>query len=62
MHEHQVVLVGHQFKDGVTFMTVTTPHLLNNLARADNCKFQTQGHIDGELIGAAGILHCLASA
>jgi hypothetical protein len=28
-------------------MTVTTPHLLNNLARADNCKFQIQGHIDG---------------
>jgi hypothetical protein len=30
-------------------MTVTTLHLLNNLARADNCKFQTQGHFDGAL-------------
>ena len=47
MDEHQVVQVGHQFKDGVTYMTVTTQHLLNNLARADNCKFEAQGHIDG---------------
>jgi hypothetical protein len=46
MDEHQVVQVGYQFKDGVTFLTVTTPHLLNNLARADNCKFEVQGHID----------------
>jgi hypothetical protein len=44
MDEHQVVQVDDQ---GVTFMTVTTPHLLNNLARAGNCKFQIQGHIDG---------------
>jgi hypothetical protein len=28
-------------------MTVTTPHLLNNIARADNGKFQRQGHING---------------
>jgi hypothetical protein len=47
MDEHQVVQVGHQFKDGVTFMTVTKPHLLNNMAREDNYKFQPQGHIDG---------------
>ncbi len=47
MNEHQVVQVGYQFKHGVTFMTVTTPHLLNNLARADNCKFEVQGHFDG---------------
>ncbi len=47
MDGHQVVQVGHQFKDGVTFMTVTTPNLLNNLARADNCNFETQGHFDG---------------
>ncbi len=47
MNEHQVVQVGYQFKDGVTFMTLTTPHLLNNLAREDNCKFEVQGHIDG---------------
>jgi hypothetical protein len=40
MDEHQVVQVGYQFKDGVTFLTVTMPHLLNNLARADNCKFE----------------------
>jgi hypothetical protein len=47
MDEHQVVSVGHQFKHGVTFMTLTTPHFLNNMARADNCCFQTQGHFDG---------------
>jgi hypothetical protein len=47
MDEHQVVQVGHQFKDGVTFMTVTTPHLPNNRVRANSCKFQTQGHFDG---------------
>ncbi len=47
MDEHQVVQVCHQFKNGVTFMTVTTQHLLNNLARADNCKFETQGYFDG---------------
>jgi hypothetical protein len=44
MDGHQVVQVGHKFKHGVTFMTLTTPHLLNNMARADNCGFQTQGH------------------
>jgi hypothetical protein len=47
MDEHQVVQVGYQFKHGVTFMCMTTPHLLNNLARADNCKFEVQGHFDG---------------
>jgi hypothetical protein len=47
MDEHQVVSVGHQFKHGVTFMTLTTPHFLNNMARADNCGFGTQGHFDG---------------
>ncbi len=47
MDEHQVVQVGYQFKDGVTFLCATTPHLLNNLARADNCKFEVQGHFDG---------------
>jgi hypothetical protein len=49
MDEHQVVQVGHQFKDGVrlTFMTVTMEHLLNNMAGEDNCNFETQGHFDG---------------
>ncbi len=27
MNKHQVVSLGHQFKDGVTFMTLTTQHL-----------------------------------
>ena len=47
MDEHQPVCVGHQFKDGVTFMCLTTPHLLNNFARAENCGSQKQGHFDG---------------
>ncbi len=44
MDEHQVVQVGHQFKDGVTFMVISKQHLLNNMARGDNCSFETQGH------------------
>jgi hypothetical protein len=46
MDVHQVVQVGHQFKDGVTIMTFTSQHLLNNMARGDNCSFETQGHFD----------------
>ena len=30
LDEHEPVCVGHQFADGVTFMTLTTPHLLSN--------------------------------
>ncbi len=51
MDEHQVVQVCHQFKDGVTFMTVTMLHLLNNLAREDNPTFETQGHFDSAFKG-----------
>ena len=47
LDEHEPVCVGHQFADGVTFMTLTTPHLLNNMARAVNCGWQKQGHFDG---------------
>jgi hypothetical protein len=47
MDEHQVVQLGHQFKDGVTFMTLTTQQLLNNMAREDNCSFETQRLFDG---------------
>ncbi len=32
MNEHRIVCGGHQFKDSVTFMTLTTPHFLNNMA------------------------------
>jgi hypothetical protein len=46
MDKHQAVQVGYQLKHGVTFMTPTTPHLLNNMARADNCCFQKQGQFD----------------
>ncbi len=50
MDEHQVVQVGHQFKDGVTFMTLTTPHSQNHMARgdSDNCGFGTQGQFNSE--------------
>ncbi len=47
MDEHQVVQVGHQFKESVTFMVLSTQHLLNNMARGDNCNFELQGHFDG---------------
>ncbi len=57
MDEHQVVQVCHQFNDDVKFMTVTTPHVLNNLARVDNCKFQIYR---GEGAGAAGSQGSLA--
>jgi hypothetical protein len=49
MDEHQPVCVGHQFQDGVTFMSLTTPHFLNNLARAEKIGCQKQGHFDGAL-------------
>jgi hypothetical protein len=45
--EHQKVYVGHQFKDVITFMCLSTCHLLNNMARAVNSTCQTQGHLDG---------------
>ncbi len=46
MDEHEVVCVGHQFGDGVLFMSLTTPHLLLNMVRAKNCGWQAQGHFD----------------
>ncbi len=46
MDEHEVVCVGHQFSKSVRFMTLTTPHLLLNMARAKNCGWQAQGHFD----------------
>ena len=46
MDEHEVVCVGHQFSNGVRFMTLTTTHLLLNMARAKNCGWQAQGHFD----------------
>jgi hypothetical protein len=47
MDEHQLVCVRGQFKDGVTFMCLSTPHLLNNMARAENRGFEKTPHIDG---------------
>jgi hypothetical protein len=49
MDEHQTVssCVGHQFKDGITCMCLSTCHRMNNMARAVNSTCQTQGHLDG---------------
>jgi hypothetical protein len=47
MNEHQAVKAGYQFKHGVTFMTLTAQHLLNNMARTDICGFGTQGQFGG---------------
>jgi hypothetical protein len=44
---HQPVCCGYQFEDGVTYMTISTLHLLINLARAKNAQDEVQGHIDG---------------
>ena len=46
LDEHQTVCVGYQFKNGVCYMTITTPHMLNNLARGENCGWQKQLHVD----------------
>ncbi len=47
IYEHQVVQVCRQFEDGVAFMVLFTQRLLNNMARGENCNFETQGHFDG---------------
>jgi hypothetical protein len=57
MDEHQVVCVGHQFKDGVTFMTLTTHNFLNTMARADNCGFERKVISTEHSIGATRISH-----
>ena len=35
-----------QFKNGVRFLRTTSPHLLSNLARGENCGWQKQIHFD----------------
>ena len=47
MDAHQVVCLGFQFKDGVTFMCLSTPHLIVNMGRGIHCGWQTFGHLDG---------------
>lgn len=47
LDEHQPVCCGYQFTDGVRFMTISTVHLLLNMARVKNYKWQIQGQFDG---------------
>ena len=47
LDEHQPFCSGYQFRDGVTFLNVSTAHLSNNLARAENCGWQKGYHLDG---------------
>ena len=47
MEAHQVVCVGYQFKDGVRFMVLSSPHMIANMARAIHCGWHIQGHWDG---------------
>ena len=47
MSEHQPLCLGHQFKDEITFMCVSSAHLLGNMSRAYNSTCQRQGHWDG---------------
>ena len=44
---HEVVCCAFQFKNGVRFLQTTSPHLLNNLGRGENCGWQKQCHLDG---------------
>ena len=44
---HEAITCGYQFSKGVTFLNVTTAHLLINMARSANCGWQKQGHFDG---------------
>jgi hypothetical protein len=34
---HEVVCIGNQWKEGVAFMELTTPHLMFNLVLAAKC-------------------------
>jgi hypothetical protein len=47
MDEHQTFCLGHQFKDGITFMCLSTPHMLLNFAHMTNCGWQKQIDLDG---------------
>ncbi len=47
LNAHQPVYSGYQFEDGVAYMTISTVHLLINLALAKNTKQEIQGHFDG---------------
>jgi hypothetical protein len=47
MNEHPTFCLGYQFKDGIMFMCLSTPHMLLNFARMTNCGWQKQIHLDG---------------
>ncbi len=61
MDEHQVVQVGHQFKDGVTSMTLTTQHHSTTWRVRTIANSKYRDILTVLLIGAAGNLHCSAS-
>ena len=42
-----MVCLGYQFKDGVRYLVLSSPHLIANMARAIECGWQVQGHWDG---------------
>jgi hypothetical protein len=47
MDEHQTFCLGYLFKDCITFMCLSTPHMLLNFARMTNSGWQKQIHLDG---------------
>jgi hypothetical protein len=51
MDEHRNFCLGYQFKDGITFVCLSTPHMLLNFAHRaahmTNCGWQKQIHLDG---------------
>ena len=44
---HTVISGGFDFEDNEVFIHTSTPHLSNNMARAEECGWPTQLHIDG---------------
>jgi hypothetical protein len=44
---HTVMSGGFSFEGNEVFMHTTTPHLSNNMTRAEECGWPTQVHIDG---------------
>ncbi len=44
---HTVMSGGFNFEGSEVFMHTTTPNLLNNMPRAEECGWPTQAHFDG---------------
>ena len=59
---HKVVCIGSQWSDGVSFMELTTMHLLLNIGRAMQSGWELQVQADGSFEFCASKLALLFSA